>query len=107
MRKWLVAAGLAALIGPLAACAGDEYAAAGPGPGVDVAYVNNPVGYEGFYDDYYGPFYDGYWGGDGAFYYSDAPGHAYRRDTGHHFRHDQMTGFHAVHGGMHVSGEHH
>lgn len=108
MRKWILAGGLAALIGPLAACADNEYAARGPGGGVDVAYVNGPVGYDAYYDGYYGPFHDGYWSNDGYFYYSDAEGHPYRRDVDHHFRRDQPGGFHPIHGGMHPGpAEHH
>lgn len=59
------------------------------------------VGYDGFYDDAYGPFYDGYWGNDGFFYYSVGAGRTYRRDEGHHFRHDAVAGFHEVHGQHH------
>jgi len=107
MKKFFLAAGVAALFGSLGACA------EGYGPhgyvGADVAYVGGgPVGYDGFYDDYYGPFYDGYWGGDGFYYYSDGAGHPYRRDTAHHFSHQAATGFHPVHGGAarHDGGDH-
>lgn len=55
------------------------------------------VGYDGFYDDYYGPFNDGYWDRDGAFYYMDAGGIRHR-DEGGHFRREAAPGFHAVHG---------
>jgi hypothetical protein len=61
------------------------------------------VGYDGYYDDYYGPFVDGYWGNDGGFYYMDNGGHRHR-DTGGHFRHDSAPGFHTVHG---AGGDHH
>ncbi|MGA0600241.1 hypothetical protein ACO2Q3_05990 [Caulobacter sp. KR2-114] len=88
-----LAAGAAAL--SLGACATDE------GYG-HRAYYGGAVGYDGFYDDAYGPFYDGYWGGDGFFYYSDAAGHPFRRDDAHHFRHDQAGGYHAVHGSGHA-----
>jgi len=82
-----LAAGAAAL--GLAACA-DDYG--------HRSYYGAAIGYDGFYDDAYGPFYDGYWGGDGFFYYSDAAGHPFRRDEGRHFRRDSAAGFHAVHG---------
>ncbi len=52
-------------------------------------------GYDGYYDDFYGPYNDGYWGGDGYFYYSDHPGH-FNRDEAHHFRRDAASGFHGV-----------
>jgi hypothetical protein len=61
-----------------------------------------PVGYDAYYDDAYGPFYDGYWGDDGAFYYCPGSGQPFVRDGGGHFRHDGGGGgggFHAVHGG--------
>ena len=70
------------------------------------ARVGVAVGYDGFYDDAYGPFYDGYWGDDGFFYYSDRAGHPFRRDEAHHFRHDASNGFHEVHGQHHEHGEH-
>lgn len=54
------------------------------------------VGYDGFYDDYYGPFNDGYWDHD-AFFFSDGRG-GWRRDDGHHFRHDAAPGYHRFHG---------
>jgi hypothetical protein len=66
-----------------------------------------PVGYDGFYDDYYGPFYDGYWGADGFFYFSDDHG-GFRRDDEHHFRREAADGFHGVHthpGGFRAGGE--
>jgi hypothetical protein len=54
------------------------------------------IGYDGFYDDYYGPLTNGYWANDGFFYYMDARGHRHR-DSGRHFRHDTAPGFHAFH----------
>jgi hypothetical protein len=57
------------------------------------------VGYDGYYDDYYGPFTGGYWDNDGFFYYYDSGGHRHR-DSDHHFRHDSAQGYHAVHGGQ-------
>jgi len=65
-----------------------------PGP---AAVGPAPVGYDSYYDDFYGPYYDGYWAADGFFYFTDAPGHAYRRDESHHFRRDMAMGFHNVH----------
>ncbi len=53
-------------------------------------------GYDGFYDDYYGPFNNGYWDHDNFFY---ADGHGrWQRDSGNHFRHDAAPGFHSFHG---------
>jgi len=102
MRKLLLAAGVAAMFGSLAACADDDYYGRHAGyVGADVAYEGPaPVGYDGYYDDYYGPFYDGYWGNDGFYYYSTGAGQAYHRDMDHHFTHESAAGFHAVHGGM-------
>src|SRR5579883_3241527 len=60
------------------------------------------VGYDGFYDDYYGPFYDGYWAPDGFFYYSLGARRPFLRDEGHHFRHEAGDGFHAIHGHQHM-----
>ena len=73
----------------------------GPGPGYyGGAYVvGEPVAYDGFYDDYYGPFYDGYWARDGFFYYRRGPEGRFLADRGNHFRHDNHDGFHQVHGG--------
>jgi hypothetical protein len=69
------------------------------GPGrVAVGVGVEPVGYDGFYDDYYGPFYNGYWGRDNYFYYSRGPGYRYARDYDHHFRRDRWGGFHPVRG---------
>jgi hypothetical protein len=107
MNKLMLVAGLAVILAPLGACAGDEYARSAGGLGVSVAYADGPMGYDGYYDDAYGPFYDGYWGGDGAYYYSSGEGQAYHRDGGHHFRHDSNAGFHPVHGGQaHGGGMH-
>jgi hypothetical protein len=81
----------------LAGCAYEP----GPGPyyGGGAYVVGEPIGYDGFYDDYYGPFYDGYWARDGYFYYRHGEGGRFQRDVGGHFRHDNHVGFHAVHGG--------
>jgi hypothetical protein len=84
------AIGLAAAIAALGACA----------EGYGYGY-GGPVGYAGYYDDYYGPVYDGYWGGDGAFYYSPGPGRPYARDDRGHFRHDAASGFHGWRGHGH------
>ncbi len=63
------------------------------------------AGYDGYYDDYYGPFDYGYWGDDGFFYYSDGAG-GFRRDDGNHFRHGAAEGFHGIHtGGVGGGGE--
>ena len=91
MNKTLIALGLAAGLLSVTACASGPYGYAG-------GYGPEPVAYDGYYDDAYGPFYDGYWAGDGGYYYTDAPGHPYHRDTAGHFRRDQASGFHAVHG---------
>jgi hypothetical protein len=82
----------AATIGVLlAGCASTYYAGDyGHGP---VAVV----GYDGYYDDYYGPFVDGYWGADGGFYYR-GPDHHYHRDVGGHFSRVAAQGMHPVHG---------
>jgi hypothetical protein len=82
---------------PLAACAdGRGYG------GVEVGAT--PYGYDGYYDDFYGPIYDGYWGDDGAFYYRGGAGeHRYRRGDAHHFsRGAPGTGghFHPMQGTM-------
>jgi hypothetical protein len=72
----------------------------GGGGGV---YSAGSFGYDGFYDDYYGPIYDGYWGGDGAFYYRGSAGeHRYRRgDPAHFARGTTPLGhFHEMHGSM-------
>jgi len=95
MKKPLIAISLSLGLLGLTACADGPYGGPGPGRGV---YGPEPVAYDGYYDDFYGPFYDGYWADDGGFYYSDAPGHPYRRDTAGHFRRDAASGFHAVHG---------
>ena len=91
MKKTLTALGLTVGLLGMSACASGPYGYAG-------GYGPEPVAYDGYYDDFYGPFYDGYWAGDGGYYYTDAPGHPYHRDTGAHFRRDQASGFHAVHG---------
>ena len=82
------------LVGMLAGCV-----AYGPGPRpVAVGVGIEPVGYDGYYDNYYGPFYNGYWGRDNYFYYSRGPGYGYVRDYDHHFRRGQWSGFHPIRG---------
>jgi hypothetical protein len=61
-------------------------------------------GYDGFYDDYYGPFVDGYWNHN-TFFYADGRGH-WLRDRGHHFRRDAAPGFHSFHGHGHGPDRH-
>jgi hypothetical protein len=79
----------------LGACYDDGY--------YGVGYAGGPYGYDGYYDDYYGPVYDGYWGVDGYFYYrgNDHDRHFHRGD-GSHFRHDQggAGNFHPMHGAL-------
>jgi hypothetical protein len=96
-KTYLIAAGVAAFM--MAGCVveGGRYHSGGR---VSVGIA----GYDGYYDDYYGPFYDGYWGNDGFFYYSGGEGRPFLRDEGHHFRREAGEGFHAVHG--HGAGEH-
>jgi hypothetical protein len=96
--------GAVAAAGLLAGCAGDYYGpgAYGPGPGY---YGAGPgfgvaVGYDGYYDGFYGPIYDGYWRG-GYFYWRDRRGRSFRRDNGRHFRRDPAQGF------RHIQGERH
>ncbi|HTJ65659.1 MAG TPA: hypothetical protein VL899_17800 [Alphaproteobacteria bacterium] len=89
MKRVIAALGLAGL---LAGCAPAAY---GPPPAVGVGVA---VGYDGFYDDYYGPFYDGYWARDNFFYYSRGPGLPYRRDYNRHFRRNAWNGFHPIRG---------
>ena len=55
------------------------------------------VGYDGYYDGYYGPIYDGYWRGD-RFWYRDAAGHPFRRDENRLFSRRAATGFQHIHG---------
>lgn len=98
MKRLLLALSLGAAVLGVSACAG----AYGPDSGRGLAYYDHgPIGFDGFYDDAYGPFYDGYWG-DGGFYYSTGEGRPYQLDRGNHFRHDAFDGFHAFHGGMHA-----
>ncbi|MDQ2860247.1 MAG: hypothetical protein M3T55_05885 [Pseudomonadota bacterium] len=78
----------------LAGCAGGPgYYGGGPGYGV-------AVGYDGYYDGFYGPIYDGYWRGR-SFYWRDRDGGRWRRDDGRHFRHEAANGF------RHIQGERH
>src|ERR1700761_9550505 len=95
MKPLIIALSIGAACAGLAACA-DDY---GPRGGV-AYYEHHPVGYDGYYDDFYGPFYDGYWG-DGGFFYSTGPGVPFVIDSGNHFRHENAAGFHSFHGGMH------
>ncbi len=83
MKKLLLSAGAFVL---LAGCAGPRY-------------VGGGFGYDGYYDDHYGPIYDGYWGDGDVFYYRAHPHGRYIRDTGGHFRHDGngVTGYHPMH----------
>lgn len=74
---------------PLGACAGG-YA------------VGGGVGYDGYYDDYYGPIYDGYWGDGDTFYYRAHRGGRWMADRDHHFRHDMGgPGYHHMQGRGH------
>ncbi len=76
----------------LSACATDGYYAGGPYGG---------VGFDAYYDGFYGPYYGGYWGPDGGFYYYTDSGHRHwRRDEGNHFHHE------GGHGMRHVRGDH-
>lgn len=104
MKRTLIALSLGAALIGVSACASGYYGP-GPGPQGGVFYEHNPVAYDGYYDDFYGPFYDGYWG-DGGFYYSTGEGRPYVRDEGNHFRHESMDGMHSFHGGMHTGGGH-
>ena len=90
MKSVALALAIASVSIGLASCAS---------PGQTVAAGVNPVGYDAYYDDAYGPFYDGYWGDDGAFYYSQGEGHDFVRDGAGHFQHGGGGGFHSVHGG--------
>ena len=78
----------------LSGCAGTYFGGGGGygGPGAVAA-----VGYDGYYDDFYGPFNDGYWGGDGGYYYRGQD-NQYHRDTGNHFSRVATQGMHPVHG---------
>ncbi len=108
MKRILLVLSLGVAAAGLGACADDYYGGGyghgygyNDGPGF---YAYHPIGYDGFYDDAYGPFYDGYWG-DGGFYYSTGEGRPYVLDRDNHFRHESGEGFHAFHGGMHM-GDH-
>jgi hypothetical protein len=103
MKTLAMAIGLSAGLLSMTACADNYSDRSASFYGQPAAYEGGPaaVGYDGYYDDYYGAFYDGYWAGDGGYYYTDAPGHPYVRDTAGHFRHDSAGGFHAVHGRQH------
>ena len=91
-RQGILAA--VAAVGLLAGCA------SGPGYGAQVA-----VGYDGWYDDYYGPIYDGYWRGN-VFFFRDRDDRPFRRDDGRHFRRGAAEGFHRIQGERHMGGEH-
>jgi len=95
MKSWVYLAALAAAGALLAGCASGPYGP-GPGPGVDVA-----VGYDGYYDGFYGPIYDGYWR-DGHFWWRDRVDHPFRRDNDGHFRIDAKDGFQHIHGEGHA-----
>lgn len=99
MKRLLFALSLGAACIGAAGCEGAYYGADG-GHHRLYAYEHGPIGYDGFYDNYYGPFYDGYWG-DGGFYYSTGEGRPYQLDRGNHFRHDSFDGFSPFHGGIH------
>lgn len=88
MKKLLIPLGAAALL--LSACAddGNFYA----------PHSRAAVGYDAYYDNFYGPFYDGYWGPSDTFYYRTGRFGFYHPDRGMHFRHQGGTGFHDVHG---------
>jgi hypothetical protein len=102
MNRLIVAAAAALVSLPLAGCA----------TGYGDVYAGGPYGYDGFYDDYYGPIYDGYWGSDGFFYYrGGAHEQRFRRgDSSHFVRGGPPSGghFHDMHGtftpdrGMHM-----
>jgi hypothetical protein len=94
-RIFLVLGAGAACIG-LGACVDHVYSARQPAD----FYVNHPVAYDGYYDDFYGAIYDGYWGDEG-FYYSKRMGEPFLVDHGNHFRREAGPGFHAFHGGVH------
>lgn len=84
--------GAVAAVGLLAGCAsGPGYY--GPGPVV-------AVGYDGYYDGFYGPIYDGYWKG-GYFYWRDRDDHPFRRDDARHFRREAKEGFNRIQGERH------
>jgi hypothetical protein len=101
MKKLISLACGAAAIALLAGCASD---------GGYYGYNGvAAVGYDGYYDDFYGPIDDGYWGVDGGYYYRH--GREWRRDSGNHFRHEAGQGFHPMHGsgrgGTHTGGHDH
>jgi len=103
MKRVLFALSLGAAVLGVSACADGYYG----GPRAGVAYYDHgPIGFDGYYDDAYGPFYDGYWG-DGGFYYSTGEGRGYQLDRANHFRHEASDGFHAVHGGVHAGAMQH
>jgi hypothetical protein len=60
-----------------------------------VGYVG--AGYDGYYDDYYGPYVSGYWANDGFFWYLNQQ-RQYLRDNGQHFRRGTFPGGHPFHG---------
>lgn len=96
MKRTLIALALGAAALGMAGCA-DDYYAGGPRA---YAYDHHPIGYDGYYDGFYGDVYDGYWGDEG-FYYSTGPNVGFVVDRGNHFRHDAGAGFHEFHGGRH------
>jgi hypothetical protein len=88
MKKLMISIGAAALL--LSACAsdGDYYR----------PHYRGAMGYDAYYDGFYGPFSDGYWGGDGLFYYRHGFFGGYAPDRAGHFHHDMSPGLHDVHG---------
>ncbi len=102
--KMLMTGACASAVLLLAACASGPGYGGGPGYGYD---YGGPaaIGYDGYYDDAYGPFYDGYWAGDGFFYYRSGDHDRFHRDDGRHFRHDAGAGMHPVQGHPHAQGQ--
>jgi hypothetical protein len=92
MKRLWIAAAIALPSLALGACA----------TGYGEVYAGGPYGYDGYYDDFYGPIYDGYWGSDGFFYYRSGHGdrHFRRGDTSHFVRGNAQPGghFHEMHG---------
>ena len=101
MNRVFLAIGLGAACISLMGCA-DDYYGGDYGPRHRAYYQHHPVGYEGYYDGYYGQVYDGYWGDGGAFYYSTGEGRPYVVDREHHFRRDAYDGYRPFRGGVYV-----
>ena len=85
--------GAVAAVGLLGGCE------TGPGYGPRPAVVAE-VGYDGYYDGFYGPIYDGYWRG-GSFWWRDRDDHPFRRDDAGHFRREAKEGFNHITGVRH------